>query len=1143
VFDSGSALKLSKQTQRVIVGLASSRGLAVHADTLVDRLWDEPPADYQVATRVAIKRARQQLNDAPLLETVQLGYRYECDPATVDLWRFEFEAERLLRVADPNSGPLRVPPGRPFPTGKPNRGLLSDPAAAKLQEIEACLAIWQGDPFGAFGALPYLLPLTTHYTELHRSLQELWLNQLVHGDDRARAVRVGEMLVAAEPLRENRWASLMTALYRNDRQTDALRAYQRARETLADAAGLEPGSALIDLERRILDHDPALLTGMLGGLAAEIGGQGDQLRTLIGRDEELRLLTAPAPLSTTRESVATRGFCVVGEPGIGKTSLLRSTAAVLKAQGRLTVSIDAPERPTRPTETLSSLIIELLAIPQVTAPTLREVIALASVVPQHDFDEVDLGTEELDRAEVVSRITAYIASTVEHHDIAVFVDDCQWLDRVSAEVLRGLTERTATPLYFAANPSSQPHLQWLFAGAGDPVGDHVNRNPELKNKLTNNLNNADPGAEARRRAAVTSVELRALKVHEVRLFLESRRVSSAVAQRVEEFWERSGGNPLLLDLLLDAAATNNFGDLSASTRAVVLHRLEALSQRAITTLEYASVLGKTFSLDNLMLARPGALGDLLEASDARLVSVLRSESGDRHFSRDEQLHANATCTFQHGLVAEIVYDQIPEGRRVELHDQIGEILASKNAPAVGYARHFVAAAALDPLRAANSCLLAAVEHEVAYGFEPALVDCESGLLILRQYSRTAVALQAKLTVKNGRLLRLCQLPNSRSRLLEGAELAQVAELNELFAEAVIELCSHGETTKAGGVDSDVVVLLDDALNLAIPMELSARLCGAAATHLATSSAGVRGRDLFLRAMTLAEGAGQPHVEADVLMNTHLGLSDPADLALRAHAAQRLRSLANRNGYENPDMLHLWEATYLDFNVAIVRADRSALDQSIVELRRITPFVKERPRTFGLAMIEGAYAHAIGDLDSSAEHAEVLLQLGLASFDSSWAIAVYSALKLSIEIDRGAVGLLGSTVDRLITDQPELRTWHSLAALIALETGDAKRAAHELNQVVQAGRSLLTRDHTWGPTVMCASRVAHGLHDENAARILFELVSPHTEQMSWSGAATFGPFDLALSLLSFTLGNEEAAVQHQALSNSLAKRLGCISYER
>jgi DNA-binding SARP family transcriptional activator len=1101
VFDSGSALKLSKQTQRVIVGLASSRGLAVHADTLVDRLWDEPPADYQVATRVAIKRARQQLNDAPLLETVQLGYRYECDPATVDLWRFECEAERLL--------------------------MLAGPGAAILQEIEACLAIWQGEPFGVFGALPYLLPLATHYTELHRTLQELWLTQLVNGDDSARAVRVGEVLVAEEPLRENRWASLMIALYRNDRQTDALRAYQRAREALADAAGLDPGSALVDLEHRILDHDPSLLTGLA---TSSFGAQANQHTTLIGRNEELRLLTEASESANSENadqslgSGGHRGFCLVGEPGIGKTSLLRSAVSVLRDQGKKVIwvrsilSVDATERPSRPTEALASLLTQLLAVSGVAAPSSREAIALASVVPQHEFAGIDLSTEQLDRNEVISRIAAYIATTCQGSAIAVVVDDCQWLDRVSAEVLRGVAEQGDTPLYFAASPSSQPHLQWLFAGN-----------------------------------AVTRLELRALDLSEVRLFLEARRVSSAVALRAEEFWERSGGNPLLLDLLVDAAATNNSSDLSASTRAVVLNRLRALSQRTITTLEYASAFGKTFSLSNLLLARPGALSDLQEASDARLVTVVRSESGDRHFARDEPRYNDASCAFHHGLVAEIVYDQISEGRRVELHDQIGEILASQQAPAVGYARHFLAAAALDPLRAVNACFLAAREHEAAYGFETAQADCENGLLVLRQYSRSAPALQAQLTVKSGRLLRLCQLPNSRARLVEGAAFARTAGLNELFAEAVVELCSHGETTKAGAVDTEVVALLDEALNLAIPLDLSARLCAAAATQLATSSAGARGRDLFIRAMALAEEAGQAQLEADVLMNTHLGLSDPADLELRAHAAQRLRILAYRNDQKNrksrknsldhPDALHLWEATYLDFNVAIVQADRFALDASIVDLRRLTPLVKERPRTFGLAMIEGAYAHAIGDLDSAAGHAEDLLQLGLASFDPSWAIAVYSALKLSIEIDRGAVGLLGSTVDRLIADQPALRTWHSLAALIALEAGNTQRAADELHQVVQANGSLITRDHTWGPTVMCAARVAHGLHDEQAAQILYALVQPRTGQMSWSGAATFGPFDLALSLLASTLGDEEAAATHRALSNSFAERLGCVSYER
>jgi hypothetical protein len=59
-------------------------------------------------------------------------------------------------------------------------------------------------------------------------------------------------------LRERFRALLMLALYRSGRQADALDAYQTARRTLVDALGLEPGPALQELERAVLQHDPAL---------------------------------------------------------------------------------------------------------------------------------------------------------------------------------------------------------------------------------------------------------------------------------------------------------------------------------------------------------------------------------------------------------------------------------------------------------------------------------------------------------------------------------------------------------------------------------------------------------------------------------------------------------------------------------------------------------------------------------------------------------------------------------------------------------------------------------------------------------------------------------------------------------------------
>jgi hypothetical protein len=50
----------------------------------------------------------------------------------------------------------------------------------------------------------------------------------------------------------------MLALYRSDRQADALRAATRVRNHLRDELGIQPGAAVAELEHAILVHDPAL---------------------------------------------------------------------------------------------------------------------------------------------------------------------------------------------------------------------------------------------------------------------------------------------------------------------------------------------------------------------------------------------------------------------------------------------------------------------------------------------------------------------------------------------------------------------------------------------------------------------------------------------------------------------------------------------------------------------------------------------------------------------------------------------------------------------------------------------------------------------------------------------------------------------
>jgi predicted ATPase len=122
-------------------------------------------------------------------------------------------------------------------------------------------------------------------------------------------------LVAAHPLRERLVAALMRALVAAGRDTEALLVYQRTREALADALGVDPSPELSALH-------VALLRGELGrreetrktNLRAE-------LTSFVGRD---------ADVAVVRELIAEhRLTTVIGPGGSGKTRLATETARTL----------------------------------------------------------------------------------------------------------------------------------------------------------------------------------------------------------------------------------------------------------------------------------------------------------------------------------------------------------------------------------------------------------------------------------------------------------------------------------------------------------------------------------------------------------------------------------------------------------------------------------------------------------------------------------------------------------------------------------------------------------------------------------------------------------------------------------------------
>jgi DNA-binding beta-propeller fold protein YncE len=138
-------------------------------------------------------------------------------------------------------------------------GLLEDgDAGAAAERLRAALALWRGP------ALADLAYERFAQAEVER-LEELRLAALEDRIDADLALGrhgalVGELreCVAEHPLRERLRAQLMAALYRCGRQADALEVYREGRIALSAELGIEPGPTLRELERGILQQDPAL---------------------------------------------------------------------------------------------------------------------------------------------------------------------------------------------------------------------------------------------------------------------------------------------------------------------------------------------------------------------------------------------------------------------------------------------------------------------------------------------------------------------------------------------------------------------------------------------------------------------------------------------------------------------------------------------------------------------------------------------------------------------------------------------------------------------------------------------------------------------------------------------------------------------
>ncbi|SCF22434.1 DNA-binding transcriptional activator of the SARP family [Micromonospora viridifaciens] len=269
------ALSNRRQERCLLAVLLLDPGRLVRTDRLIDLLWNgRPPASARGAVHTYIGRLRAAL--APygvMISSRRDGYLMEADGHQIDVDEFS----RLTHQASDATEP-----------------------AERLPLLDRALALWRGP----------LLADTAHdelRERLHGPLEELRLTgvelraeaQLALGQH-ARVAAELTPLVARHPTREQLVATLMTALYQGGRQAEALTLYQTTRHALVEHLGVDPGTRLREVHRRILRADHRL--DRPGRRVYEVRVRGESLPWSVGGHPALDFCNTfagwahPAPL-------------------------------------------------------------------------------------------------------------------------------------------------------------------------------------------------------------------------------------------------------------------------------------------------------------------------------------------------------------------------------------------------------------------------------------------------------------------------------------------------------------------------------------------------------------------------------------------------------------------------------------------------------------------------------------------------------------------------------------------------------------------------------------------------------------------------------------------------------------------------------
>lgn len=1113
----------------VLARLLVAEGRAVPVDRLVDDLWEAPAEGSVAAVRTFVSALRRSLEpDRParrparLLVTAPPGYALRTDPEAVDARRFAGAVAR--------GGAL----------------LAEDRPGAALDGLEEALGWWRGPAYAEFTAYPWARAEADRLEGLRLLAVERHAEALLALGRAGDAEPALEAHALAHPLRENAWRQWALALYRSGRQGDALAALRRARRTLAEELGVDPGPELRRLEADVLAQAPHLTPR---AAATAVPARAEDApepvrRPFVGRMRELELLEGAA--ASAAPHAPARVALVSGDTGAGKSALAEELARRLAGRGWTTAWGRGPEHEGAPAAWPWTQIAAVLAasadaaanggvtgpgVPRTgtatgtavhggtiglttgddttvsapnTSPTGTDSPSTGAdrgsattaprsiAAPARDNDTAAPGGAAPDPAAarfgVLRQAARLLASAARRGPVLLVFDD---LHRAAEETLELFTFLTAEPL----------------PGSVLLVGTH--RTGEVHPALTAALARLAPGEPAR-------VYLGGLAEDATEALVRALVGRDVGGRALRAVHRRSGGNPFFVRELARLLSDGDGAALDAvpaGVRDVIRHRLGSLTPGARDLLRRAAVIGRDVDPDVLSTLSPD--GDaLLDALDEALEAGFLTDRAE-----PDEPDGAPGLRFAHVLVRDTLYQDLSRPRRAHLHTAVAEAVEALHPDRADVLAHHFGRAGTraTAARAAHHARTAALRaeerfapHEAARLWREAVAARDrSGEDQPRERLEAVMGMVRALAVTG----RLEEARHHRARAVAAAEELGDAELTAQVITAfdVPALWPRNDDEAlarrvAGAAERTLAALPEDR------PEQRARLLCALALELRGAATG-RGPDAARLAEETARGLGDPALLCLALNARFMQSFQGAGRApRRVEIGAELVDLASRHGLVTFEVLG---------HLVLVQAYSALAD-------------------FGAADAHAAGADRLGSRYG----------IALVGVFTRWYEALRTAARGSVEEAEAAYR--AASVRLADTGMPGVEQGILPLALLCLRGGrpaavdprqDWGPYAPWADALARPGSAPLPPDAPpglLGEALTClAARAATAVGDRSAMERAHRLLSPAAGELAGAGSGllTLGPVAHQLGDLDRALGRRERAAEHYRLALRVAARAG------